>query len=123
MRVKWELEAFAPRSYAKWSRDGDGKRRRPLIWDRRQRLVLESPRAVKRLLRRPDAVLGPGDRLKMAETLVADAPTRSAGATEKSKLRHVLEFEKPLAKLEQQIHELESLQQQKQVDLTAELRQ
>ncbi len=40
-----------------------------------------------------------------------------------STLRHVLEFEKPLAKLEQQIHELESLQIQKQVDYTKELRQ
>jgi acetyl-CoA carboxylase carboxyl transferase subunit alpha len=38
-------------------------------------------------------------------------------------LRHVLEFEKPLAKLEQQIHELETLQTQKQVDYTKELRQ
>jgi acetyl-CoA carboxylase carboxyl transferase subunit alpha len=38
-------------------------------------------------------------------------------------LRHVLDFEKPLAKLEQQIHELESLQATKQVDYTKELRQ
>ena len=40
-----------------------------------------------------------------------------------SGLRHVLEFEKPLAKLEQQIRELEALQAQKQVDYTRELRQ
>ena len=37
--------------------------------------------------------------------------------------RHVLEFEKPLARLEQQIHELELLQSAKQVDYTKELRQ
>src|SRR4051812_3309986 len=37
--------------------------------------------------------------------------------------RHVLEFEKPLAKLEQQIHELEALQAAKQLDYTKELRQ
>jgi acetyl-CoA carboxylase carboxyl transferase subunit alpha len=37
--------------------------------------------------------------------------------------RHVLEFEKPLAKLEQQILELESLQQSKGIDYTKELRQ
>lgn len=37
--------------------------------------------------------------------------------------RHVLEFEKPLAKLEQQIYELEALQAQKQVDYSRELRQ
>jgi acetyl-CoA carboxylase carboxyl transferase subunit alpha len=38
-------------------------------------------------------------------------------------LRHVLEFEKPLAQIEQQIRELEGLQQQKQIDYTKELRQ
>src|SRR4029453_2824973 len=38
-------------------------------------------------------------------------------------LRHVLDFEKPLAKLEQQIHELEALQASKGVDYTKELRQ
>src|SRR5690349_2423115 len=36
--------------------------------------------------------------------------------------RHVLEFEKPLARLESQIHELEALQAEKQVDYTKELR-
>lgn len=36
--------------------------------------------------------------------------------------RHVLEFEKPLARLEAQIHELEALQAQKQADYTKELR-
>jgi acetyl-CoA carboxylase carboxyl transferase subunit alpha len=38
-------------------------------------------------------------------------------------LRHVLEFERPLAQLEQQIHELEALQNSKQIDYTKELRQ
>jgi hypothetical protein len=37
--------------------------------------------------------------------------------------RHVLEFERPLAKLEQQIQELEALQAAKNVDYTKELRQ
>jgi acetyl-CoA carboxylase carboxyl transferase subunit alpha len=37
--------------------------------------------------------------------------------------RHVLEFEKPLAKLEQQIQELEALQESKNVDYSKELRQ
>jgi acetyl-CoA carboxylase carboxyl transferase subunit alpha len=36
--------------------------------------------------------------------------------------RHVLDFEKPLARLEGQIHELEALQAQKHVDYTKELR-
>lgn len=40
----------------------------------------------------------------------------------KTVLRHVLDFEKPLAKLESQIQELEALQAQKQVDYTKELR-
>jgi acetyl-CoA carboxylase carboxyl transferase subunit alpha len=37
-------------------------------------------------------------------------------------LRHVLDFEKPLAKLETQIHELEALQASKGLDYTKELR-
>ena len=41
----------------------------------------------------------------------------------KATLRHVLEFEKPLAQLERQIHELEALETQKQVDYSKELRQ
>jgi len=40
----------------------------------------------------------------------------------KAVARHVLEFEKPLARLEGQIHELEALQAQKHVDYTKELR-
>jgi acetyl-CoA carboxylase carboxyl transferase subunit alpha len=38
-------------------------------------------------------------------------------------LRHSLAFEQPLAKLEQQIGELEAMQAQKQIDYTAELRE
>jgi acetyl-CoA carboxylase carboxyl transferase subunit alpha len=37
--------------------------------------------------------------------------------------RHVLEFEKPVNRLEQQIYELEAMQLQKQVDYSKELRQ
>ena len=47
----------------------------------------------------------------------ADSPSVRGGA------RHVLEFEKPLAQINRQIHELEALQQQKQVDYAKELRQ
>src|SRR5581483_10048575 len=45
------------------------------------------------------------------------------GSNGKSALRHVREFEKPLAQLEQQIHELEARQEQTQVDYSKELRQ
>ncbi len=38
-------------------------------------------------------------------------------------LRHTLGFEQPLAKLEQQVSELENIQSQKQVDYTSEIRQ
>ena len=41
----------------------------------------------------------------------------------KGSLRHVLEFEKPLAKLEEQIRDLEALQAQKQLDYSKEIRQ
>ena len=41
----------------------------------------------------------------------------------KSAPRHVLEFEKPVARLEQQIFELEAMQVHKQVDYSKELRQ
>src|SRR4029078_5944622 len=40
-----------------------------------------------------------------------------------SQLRHVLEFEKPIARLEQQIQELHALQDTKGVDYSHELRQ
>src|SRR4051812_12917577 len=48
-----------------------------------------------------------------------------AGASNgpRATLRHVLEFEKPLAKLEQQIHELEAMQVAKGMDYSKEIRQ
>jgi acetyl-CoA carboxylase carboxyl transferase subunit alpha len=46
----------------------------------------------------------------------------SIPAPQKAAPRHVLEFEKPLARLEAQIHELEALQAQKHVDYSKELR-
>lgn len=41
----------------------------------------------------------------------------------KEPVRHVLDFEKPLAQLEQQIRELEAMQSEKHVDYSKELRQ
>lgn len=46
----------------------------------------------------------------------------SIPAPSKPVARHVLEFEKPLARLEAQIHEIEALQAHKQADYTKELR-
>src|SRR5688572_13933703 len=63
----------------------------------------------------------------MTQTLSpADAaiePVPSLEPKRAGQMRHVLEFEKPLARLEQQILELEGLQQSKGVDYTKELRQ
>lgn len=61
----------------------------------------------------------------MAETLVAEPSVQKTTSTNAASvgLRHVLEFEKPLAQLEQQIRELEALQFQKQIDYTGELRE
>jgi acetyl-CoA carboxylase carboxyl transferase subunit alpha len=53
------------------------------------------------------------------DTLAATTPIEP----KRGPTRHVLEFEKPLARLEQQILELEGLQQTKGVDYTKELRQ
>lgn len=53
------------------------------------------------------------------ELATSAAPRGSNGKT----IRHVLEFERPLAQLEQQIQELEVMQSQKQVDYSKELRQ
>jgi len=58
--------------------------------------------------------VGPETPVKVSVS--APAPARPAP-------RHVLEFERPLAKLEQQIQELEALQAAKSVDYTKELRQ
>jgi acetyl-CoA carboxylase carboxyl transferase subunit alpha len=58
----------------------------------------------------------------MPETL-ATAPGLETSSDASPQLRHVLEFEKPLAKLEQQIKALEGIQATKQVDYSKELRQ
>src|SRR4030095_12209193 len=54
------------------------------------------------------------------ESLPRESPSSENG---KSQTRHVLDFEKPLAKLEQQIRDLEHVQSQKQLDYSKELRQ
>src|SRR5438128_408681 len=67
----------------------------------------------------------------MTQTLLRvhsdEGPVAKPGSGQASKaaatLRHVLDFEKPLARLEQQIHELEALQDTKQTDYSKELRQ
>ena len=56
----------------------------------------------------------------MSENLRSDAGESRSG---KAPVRQVLEFEKPVARLEQQIHELEAMQMHKQVDYSKELRQ
>src|SRR5262249_43505839 len=64
--------------------------------------------------------------LTMTETVGAKTTGQSAAASDgqaKPQLRHVLEFEKPLAKLEQQIQELQAMQEAKGVDYSQELRQ
>ena len=53
-----------------------------------------------------------------SEAIRSSVPTPSNGAP-----RHVLDFERPLAVLEQQIRELEAMQAEKQVDYAKELRQ
>src|SRR6266404_5276526 len=65
----------------------------------------------------------------MAETTLSpasalDKPVYASipAGTAKASPRHVLEFEKPLARLEGQIQELEALQAQKHVDYSKELR-
>lgn len=66
----------------------------------------------------------------MADTLVSAEPSSktfstpaSNGKAAAANPRHVLEFEKPLQQLEQQVAELEVLQEQKQVDYSKEIRQ
>jgi len=54
---------------------------------------------------------------------IAGAPTVATTSGSRASLRHVLEFEKPLAKLEQQIHELEAMQAAKGMDYSKEIRQ
>ncbi len=49
--------------------------------------------------------------------------SNSTPAAPRKPLRHLLDFEKPLAQLEQQVQELEALQAAKQIDYSKELRQ
>src|SRR4051794_18857230 len=56
-------------------------------------------------------------------TAIADLAGEVPARNGKTPARHVLEFEKPVARLEQQILELEALETQKQVDYSRELRQ
>src|SRR4051794_13864330 len=91
-------------SDARGRRDGDPRRRHP-----RLRPVLK--------------YLKSGHRDMPELSTLSDTPAAASRATPSKNLRHVLEFEKPLAKLEQQIHELEALQAAKQLDYTKELRQ
>jgi acetyl-CoA carboxylase carboxyl transferase subunit alpha len=55
-----------------------------------------------------------------ADLVAKPFPTNSS---KRAVTRHVLEFEKPLSQLENQIHELEAMQGAKQIDYTKELRQ
>jgi len=68
----------------------------------------------------PDT-LSPVETESESRSVVAISVATAAPA--RTTMRHVLEFEKPLARLEQQISELEALQATKGVDYTKELRQ
>jgi acetyl-CoA carboxylase carboxyl transferase subunit alpha len=69
--------------------------------------------------------VGTGRKLNMSATLASVDGAEATNTQEASRIgtRHVLEFEKPLAKLEQQVKDLEALQAAKQVDYSKELRQ
>src|SRR5437867_13294819 len=63
-------------------------------------------------------------QLTLSETASTNAtakPPLDSGA--KGQLRHVLEFEKPVAKIEEQIHLLQAQQETKGIDYSKELRQ
>jgi acetyl-CoA carboxylase carboxyl transferase subunit alpha len=62
----------------------------------------------------------------MADLSISDTSASTDNNSKSSSaqvVRHVLDFEKPLARLEQQIHELEAMQMSKQTDYSKELRQ
>src|SRR5688500_7353500 len=59
--------------------------------------------------------------LTQSGSTLTGGPAGNSGGTRP--LRHVLDFEKPLAQLEQQILELEALQASKQTDYSTELQQ
>src|SRR5947207_2916500 len=89
--------------------------------------------------RRPDSYQFPGRTFPMSQplppsdaaSLASDPSANGLGSRSPATpvngsampLRHVLEFERPLAQLEQQIHELEAMQNAKHVDYSKELRQ
>jgi len=58
-----------------------------------------------------------------ADNKSGDSSKKDSSKESAPQLRHVLEFEKPLAKLEQQIKELEAMQASKGIDYATELRQ
>src|SRR5829696_1981449 len=66
------------------------------------------------------AIASPDLTTTDVDLVVKPFPTNSS---KRSVARHVLEFEKPLSQLEQQILDLEALQVAKQVDYSKELRQ
>src|SRR5688572_11647642 len=76
--------------------------------------VERSSRAGKATTDKPIFASTPADKVAAAQA--------ANGGNGKPTLRHVLGFEQPLAKLEQQIHELEAMQAHKQVDYSKELR-
>lgn len=62
----------------------------------------------------------------MSQTLTVEASTSVSvvnASVSKPISRHTLEFEKPLARLEQQIQELEAMQAAKKIDYSSDLRQ
>src|SRR5947209_4291197 len=62
--------------------------------------------------------------LTLSEAVGSNATTKaSVDRAANSQLRHVLEFEKPLSKIEEQIHLLQAQQDAKGVDYSKELRQ
>jgi len=74
----------------------------------------------------PDSVVGRIENMPVIATPSASRTHFSGELPPPSavpSIRHVLEFEKPLARLEQQIRELEAMESQKQIDYSKELRQ
>ncbi len=71
----------------------------------------------------PDVGYSASSPTKSSSPLSLSLPQGSASSGARPVSRHVLEFERPLLKLEEQIIELETQQSQKQVDYSKELRQ
>src|SRR4051794_36386224 len=65
----------------------------------------------------------PAETLSPTESSLDSLSSSPMNEPRRSPARHVLPFEQPLARLEQQITELEALQASKGVDYTKELRQ